>query len=192
MRKYLIIHIIFSLFYLTVSPLCFANEINKVKLTAEKVDKSALIGEVDKLVLKKYIAVRLDISNKNSREISLPYNVYYVYRGISYKIPSNALIYQKAKRHTVLRGIITFPLVICILGAVVFIGTITYSSTSNGTLEDNIKKNTFKPKHLFEDDYYSTFVFIPKKHKKATEIIIKNVSDGDNTFDLESNIISNI
>jgi|GEM_PF-3563177 len=190
MRKNFILYLIFSLIYLHFIPVCFANEVNKVRFNAEKVDKSELIGEIDKLVLKKYIAIRLDISNKGDKEILLPDKVYYIYKGVKYKTPSGTIVYQKTKRHTVIRGFVTtiavFPLIMFIVGIPIIAGAVAYSSTSNGNLEDNIKKNIFKQKHLFDDDYYSTYVFIPKKHKKATEIIIKDASDDEQTFDLKA------
>ncbi|MDD3012347.1 MAG: hypothetical protein PHC34_01420 [Candidatus Gastranaerophilales bacterium] len=192
MRKNLILYLIFSIIYFYSAPLCFADEINRVKFNAEKVDKSFLIGEVDKLILKKYIAVRLDISNKNDKDILLPDKIYYVYKGVKYKTPSSTLVYQKTKRHTVIRGFATtiavFPLIFFIVGIPIIAGTVAYSSTSNGNLESNIKKNIFKSKHIFDDEYYSTYVFIPKKHRNAAEIIIKEVSFDEQTFDLRSPI----
>jgi hypothetical protein len=196
MRKILIPYLIFCIIYLQFAPICFAGEMNQVRFDAEKVDKSNLIGQIDKLVLKKYIAVRLDISNKNEKEILLPDKVYYVYKGVKYKTPSATFVYSKTKRHTVIRGFVTtiavFPLILVLVGIPIIAGTVVYSSTSNGNLEDNIKKNIFKSKHLFDDDYYSTYVFIPKKHKKATEIIIKDVSNDEQTFDLNSSISENL
>jgi len=192
MRKNLILYLILSIIYLYLAPFCLADEINQVKFNAEKVDKSLLVGEIDKLVLKKYIAIRLDISSKNDKEILLPDRIYYVYNGVKYKTPTGTMIFQKTKRHTVIRGFVTtiavFPLILFFIGIPIIAGAVAYSSSSNGNLEGNIKKKIFKPKHLFDDNYYSTYIFIPKKHKKATEIIIKDVSNDEQTFDLRSPI----
>lgn len=197
MRKNFILYLIFSIIYLYLAPLCYADEVNKVRFNAEKVDKSFLTGEVDKLVFKKYIAVRLEVSNKNDKEISIPDKIYYIHKGVTYKAPSAVKVYSNVKRHTIMRGvgttIITFPLIVfCLVNIPIVAGTVAYSSSSNGNLEDNIKKNIFKPKHLFDDDYYSTYVFIPKKHKRATEIIIKDVSLDEQIFELKSSISENL
>jgi hypothetical protein len=192
MRKNLIIYLVFAIIYLHLPIKCLANESNNIKFSAEKVDKSYLVGEVDKMVLKKYFAVKLDILNKNNKEIAIPDNVYYFYKDNIYKTHSSKMIYDKSKRHTIVRGIITFPFLILFVTSPVFVGTITYSITANNNLEDNIKKNNFKPKHVFEDDDYSAYIFIPKKHKKLSEIIIKNVTLEEQKFDIKTPVMESL
>lgn len=186
MRKNLVLYFVAALFYLQLPVKCIAVSADNIKFSAEKVDKSYLVGEVDKLVLKKYYAVRLDIDNKSNNEIYVPDGVYYIYDGKIYKTTSSQLLYDKTKRKTIVRGIATFPFMVLFITCPIFIGTVTYSITANNKLEDNIKKVNFKPKHIFEDDDYSAYIFIQKKHKKLSEIIIKNVTIEDEKFELKT------
>ncbi|HBH19038.1 MAG TPA: hypothetical protein DDX14_08930, partial [Cyanobacteria bacterium UBA9579] len=141
-----------------------------------------------------YIPIRLTVKNTSEDKIQLSKNIYYINEyGEKHLIPSSAIIYEETKRHTVRRAILLgIPLSIItflVFTPVVIGGVSAYSISANEKLGDNIKKHTLKPHHLFENDTYSTYIFIPKKHKNAKEIVVKNILINDEvSFDLQTPI----
>jgi len=185
-KKFFVFYLLTCLIYLSFTQVSFAFDASKVIVYAEKINPQSLMGEVDKKVLKKYIPVRLTVKNNSEDQIQLSKNVYYINEyGEKHLIPSSAIIFEETKRHTVRRAILSsISLFVFVIG-----GVAAYSITQNAKLEDNIKKYNFKPQHLFENDTYSTYIFIPKKHKNAKEIVVKNILINDEkSFDLQTPI----
>ncbi|OGI31683.1 MAG: hypothetical protein A2287_05275 [Candidatus Melainabacteria bacterium RIFOXYA12_FULL_32_12] len=193
-KKYFTFYLLICFIYFSFVQASFAFDQSKVIMEAEKINLQNLVGEVDKRILKKYIPVRITVTNKNNAKVQLSNKVYYFTEdGKKYIIPSSAVIFEKTKRHTIRRAVLAaIPVTLVtflILTPAAMGGVIAYCSSANGKLEDNIKKHNLKPRHLFEDDSHSAYVFIPKKYKGVSEIIIKDVIFNDEqTFDLRAPI----
>ncbi|MFH0702272.1 MAG: hypothetical protein V2B14_01875 [bacterium] len=195
MKKFLTIFLLFNFIYLLMGQtVCFAGDKNKIIFKAERINKKFAEEEIDKKVLEKYMPIKINVSNKSDGPIFLSNQIFYVEDGKIFKIPNSTIIFNSTKRHTVRRAfLIGIPVTVLTLGILTVpsvIGSITYTVTTNGTMEDNIKRANFKKTHIFEKNSYSAYVFIPNKHKNATDIIIKNVdfeNDANNEiFDLKT------
>lgn len=176
-------------------PASYAADKSKIVIEAEKLDPLYLTGEIDKRILKKYIPVRLNISNKEQETLALSDKIYYLMGDKMFKIPNSSVIFEKTKRHTVRRailvGIPAVPVLLLVFSPIAIGASVAHSITANGTLEDNIKKNNFTPKHLFNNDSYSAYIFIPKVHKNTEKIMIKGSFNDGVPFDLYVPIAEN-
>lgn len=200
MKKICTFYLLFSFIYMCLASICFADtkyDKDNVLITAQKTEKINLEGEINKRIMKKFTPVKLTITNKSNSDILLSNKIYYIDKNNEeHKIPTTNLIYKKTRRHTTRRAIIwgisATVLTFGFFAIPAIAGSIAYCATTNGTLEDNIRKNNFKPNHVFNNDSYSAYVFIPNKYKKVKNIIIKEVSfDNDKTFYLSAPVIEN-
>lgn len=171
-------------FNLALSPLSFANEENKLVISAEKTDKSFLIGEVHSRVLKKYNPIKLTLVNKNSEAVKLPQMLTYeLESGKIFKVPTSDVIFQKTKVNTAKRTVLSG-----FAGLIIFtIPAVAASSalclTINSELQDNIERNLYRQKYLTQENTYTTYIFIPKKYKKVKNIMFKNICSEKNCSD---------
>lgn len=194
MKKIFALFLVVILSYFNSATINLANPSEKVIITAEKPDALYLESEINKRVLKKYIPVKLTIKNKSDKEISLSDKVFFIkINGQETKAPSSNLVYENTKRHSVRRTfLIGIPVTILSFGFLAvpaFVGIPALSATANGNLQDNINKVKYKPRHLYDNDSLSGYVFIPKKEKNISSIIIKDAGYGDDeTFDLKVNL----
>lgn len=183
MKKIIAFCLVFLAMFL-VNPYCCAQELANIVFTAEKYDKASSEGIIDKRIFAKYQVVKIEVDNKSKDNIFISNKIYYSNNTNNYKMQSSDNIFSKTKRHTLRRSILWgVPVTVLTFGFLtvpVVAGTIAYSISANGTLEDNIKRNLAKPKHLYEGDIYTGYVFIPKKYKNVSEILIKDVLINDN------------
>ena len=193
MKKTLVIYFLFALGYLYSMPLCFAED-NQVTLTAVTISSPLVDDRISKRIFKKYIPVKITVTNNSKKELSLTNKVFYVNNeGKEIKAPSSAQVFENVKKHTARRAIlIGIPVTAATFGILTFpivAGSIAYCVTTNGTLDDNIKKNNFRSRNLYSQDSYSAYIFVPKKDKNLTSVLIKDVAtDSDKTFDSKANI----
>jgi hypothetical protein len=207
--KTVILSVFFTFFYLFSSNFSYAQiaeqssliknqdyvkNPDNITFTAEKPDVLALKGDINNRILKKYYPIRLSVKNKDKRVLYTGDKFFYTdAKGENHKIYGYLPVYEKAKVNTTNRAIfvgtavtiLTFGTLTLPLTAV----SVTHSTTTNEKLESNLMKNTFRAHHLFKDDFYTAFVFIPRSQKNVSEITIKDscFEDGEK-FNLSAKV----
>lgn len=193
MKKCLVLYVLISFIHLCFTPVCFALDKENILFSAEKVDSESVTGEIHSRVLKKYIPIKLIIENKADNPLLLTKKLYVLSNNKEYRVHNTAEIFRNTRLHTIRRaiswGIPATILTFGILAIPAIGGSIAHSVTTNGYIEENIKKINYKSRTLYEKDYYVSYIFIPKNMKGISEVIIKDVSYEDQEpFDIKANI----
>lgn len=197
------ITVLFAFFYMFLTNFSYAQTAEEaapaknpdtVLFTAEKPDSFTLKGYFDERILKKYYPIMLTVKNKDKRTLNTGEKIFYADEtGKSKKTTGYMQIYENTKANVVNRAvlvgipvtILTFGLLTLPLTAV----SITHSTTINEDLENNIMKNSFRTRHLFENDTYTAFVFIPNSQKNVSEITLKDADfEGGEKFSLSAKV----
>lgn len=194
MKRFLSGIIIFFLIYFVISDSSFATEQAKVSLFAEKLDKSSVAGEINDRLLKKYIPVKLTVINKSKDSLILSDKIFYIDKqNKEHKISNINILFQNTKKHpfrrAVLVGIPSTVLTLGLFSLPAISLSLADSISCNDNLENNIEKTRFTPHHLFENESYSSYIFVPYKYKNIEQVIIKNLSfENNEDFDLKTKI----
>jgi len=201
--KTVILAVFFTFFYTFLTSFSYAQTAEEaapvknpdtVQFIVEKPDSLSLKGYFNERILKKYYPIRLTVKNKDKRTLNTGEKIFYTDEtGKSKKTSGYMQIYENTKLNAVNRAVlIGVPVTILTFGLLTLPVTavsITHSTTSNENLENNIMKNTFRTRHLFENDTYTAFVFIPNSQKDVSEITLRDADfDGGEKFSLSAKV----
>jgi len=168
---------------------------SNISVKAEKISISNTSDEINKRILKKYFPVRLTINNTGTDPVNLPERIYFSIKD-SQDIYSNnqSIIFDKTKVHTIRRvltwGIPLSMLTFFILSPIIMSSIAAVSITSNQNLQDNLGKIIYRPKRIYPQDNYVSYIFIPNKYRnKIQDIILKNIkSINDVSFNIKVSV----